>query len=34
MIVVTGGLGFIGKRLVQNLKKKHDDEIIIVDKKN
>lgn len=33
MIVVTGGLGFIGKRLVQNLKKKYDDEIIIVDKK-
>ncbi len=33
MIIVTGGLGFIGKRLVQSLKKNYDDEIIIVDKK-
>lgn len=33
MIIVTGGLGFIGKRLVQSLKKNCDDEIIVVDKK-
>ena len=33
MIVVTGGSGFIGKKLALSLKKKYDDEIIIVDKK-
>ncbi len=33
MIVVTGGLGFIGKNLIQKLKDNFNDKIIVVDKK-